>query len=79
MSESELVNTNQILLYWFRDAGQTEMFAFWFDTTPDQYITKTYKELVDTITIDNYKQYCLRLQKYQSLNMYPQNMLRFQV
>jgi tRNA(Ile)-lysidine synthetase-like protein len=63
MSESEqLVNTKQILLYWFRDAGQTEMFAFWFDTTPDEYITKTYKELVDTITIDNYKQYCKTVQ-----------------
>jgi uncharacterized protein (DUF924 family) len=59
---SELVNTQQILYDWFKGAEQTVMFAFWFDSTPDEYITKTYKKPVDTITIDTYKQYCKTVQ-----------------
>jgi tRNA(Ile)-lysidine synthetase-like protein len=52
-----MLPTNKILNDWFKDANEDTMHSFWFDKSIDKYITDTYKELVDSITIDNYKNY----------------------
>jgi uncharacterized protein (DUF924 family) len=49
--------TSDILHFWFGHVKENETRSMWFDQSPDAYITETYKTLVDTINIDNYKQF----------------------
>ena len=52
------IPTEDIIRFWFSDIGPTdhnETRAFWFDQSPDSYLTETYKHLVDFITVDNYQ------------------------
>lgn len=49
--------TEEIIKYWFGDVSPHETRALWFDTSPDDYITRTYKYLTDSITLDNYQQF----------------------
>lgn len=52
-----MLPTKEILTYWFQCTNETEMNAFWFDTSCDEYIRLHYQQLVDTITYENYKEY----------------------
>jgi tRNA(Ile)-lysidine synthetase-like protein len=48
---------DNVIKYWFQNINETDMNAFWFDQTSDQYITENFKEIVDSININNYKSY----------------------
>lgn len=55
-----ILPTEEIILYWFSDIGtndHNETRSLWFDQSPDSYLTETYKELVDSITVENYQSF----------------------
>jgi tRNA(Ile)-lysidine synthetase-like protein len=51
------MNTEEILKFWFQNTNNNSTNAFWFDKTHDKYITDNYKELVDSININNYQEF----------------------
>jgi len=51
------MNTQDILELWFNNTTLDSVNAFWFNKSLDPYITEKYKYIVDTITIDNYKNF----------------------
>jgi tRNA(Ile)-lysidine synthetase-like protein len=51
------MNTEEILKFWFQNTNDNTTNAFWFDKTLDKHITDNYKELVDSITINNYQEF----------------------
>jgi tRNA(Ile)-lysidine synthetase-like protein len=59
---------DEIINFWFpnSDFDKESAFDFWFDKTPDNIIIKKYKNLVDTININNYK----LIIKFYELNKY---------
>jgi tRNA(Ile)-lysidine synthetase-like protein len=51
------MNTNEILEFWFANTNKDSTNCFWFDKSQDQYIIEKYKNLVDSIDINNYIDY----------------------
>lgn len=43
----------QILKFWFRDGNNSDFQSFWFDSSPDKFITDNFKEYVDNPSLLN--------------------------
>ena len=57
--------TQAIITFWFGKISPIETDPMWFDQSPDEFITTTYKYLVDEINNENIKKYltsCTTLQ-----------------
>ena len=49
--------TSDIINFWFGDTSPTDSRSLWFDKSPDCYLTEMYKNIVDSITLENYKKF----------------------